>query len=385
MSPRQRRLLAWCGLASFLSALDGSVLFLTLPAVATEFHARLPSLANAGSIVALGALGTLPLGLLADRRGRRLVLAASTLAFGAADLASAFAPSLATLAAMRLVAVVFELTAAEVALVMVVEDMPSGHRGLAAAAMTFAAGAGAGVSTIAYPFLAPHWRWLYLAGAVSLPAGALMAWRLPETGVWQAARGLSPLRWRGPWVRWLWIGGASAALTAILFEPASLFTTLYGSRVLGLAPAAISAVIVVSGVVAAVCYPLGGLLTDRFGRRWPAILLALGNVAGAGAVFAGGRAMYWAGSVTLAGLGSAASPVFGAWVTELYPTRARVTAETIDVMAGAVGGIAGLQLAAHLAGALGLGRSVVLETLAGALGVALLLLLPETRGRELAA
>jgi MFS family permease len=385
MTPHQRSLFAWCGLASFLSALDGSVLFLTLPAIAKEFHAPLPSLANAVSIVALGALGTVPLGLLADRRGRRTVLAGATLAFGLSDLASALAPSLTALAVLRLVAVVFELTAAEVALVMVVEEMPAQHRGLGAAAMTFAAGAGAGVTTVAYPFIAPHWRLLYVLGAVALPAAALLAWRLPETGVWEQAKLLPPIRWRGAWVRWLWIGGAAAAVGAVLYEPAAIFVTLYGSRDLRLSPGVISAVIVASGVVAAACYPLGGLLTDRLGRRRPAVLLALANALGAGAVFGGGTGLYWGGSIGFAGLNSAAGPVFGAWVTELYPTRVRVTAETIDVVAGALGGIVGLQLSARLAGSVGLAHAILLEVLFGVAGALLLLLLPETRGRPLEA
>ena len=107
MTAHQRRTLVWCALAALLSALDGSVLFLALPAISVEFNARLPSLANLGSVVALGAVGALPLGLLADRRGRRVLIAAGTACFGLADLASAVAPSLAWLAALRVVAVVF--------------------------------------------------------------------------------------------------------------------------------------------------------------------------------------------------------------------------------------------------------------------------------------
>jgi hypothetical protein len=71
-------------------------------------------------------------------------------------------------------------------------------------------------------------------------------------------------------------------------------------------------------------------------------------------------------------------------MAELYPTRARVTAETLDVVAGALGGVAGLQLTARLAGGWGLGRTIVFEALFGLAGALLLLLLPETRGRPLA-
>src|SRR5579864_4932004 len=137
LSPRQLRVLLCCGAAALLATMDGSALFLVLPAVAAEFHARLPSLANLGSVVALGSIGALPLGLLADRRGRRLMVVGGTAGFGLFDLLSA---------AARVAAVVFETVVQEIALIMVVEEMPALHRGLGAAALTLAAAAGAGIT-----------------------------------------------------------------------------------------------------------------------------------------------------------------------------------------------------------------------------------------------
>src|SRR2546427_3336726 len=65
----QRRPLVWAGLAVVLTAFDGSVLVLALPAIAGDFHARVPALSNLGSVLALGGLGALPLATLADRFG----------------------------------------------------------------------------------------------------------------------------------------------------------------------------------------------------------------------------------------------------------------------------------------------------------------------------
>jgi putative MFS transporter len=384
LTSRQRRILACCGLAALLAAMDGSVLFLVLPAVAAEYRAPVPSLANLGSAVALGSVGALPLALLADRRGRRAVLAFGTAAFGAADLLSAFAPSLAWLAAARIVAVAFEAAVAEIALIVVVEEMPPEHRGLGAAAMTLAAAAGAGIVVVAYPFLAPHWRVLYVAGAAALPA-AVVIWRLlPETRVWEESRGLPALGWRGAWVRRLLIVAVSAALGAVLYEPAGLFLALYGSHDLHLRPAAISAVVFISGLLGLFAYPAGGWLTDRFGRRWLGVVLSAANALTAGAAFGGGLALYWAGNLVFSALNSAAGPVFGAWTTELFPTRARVTAEAVDVVAGALGGVAGLQLVAHF-GSGGLGRAILPLTLFAVAGALILLLLPETGGQRLEA
>ena len=106
---QQRRTLLWAGLAVVLAAFDGSVLVLALPAVASDFHARTPALSNLGSVLALGALGALPLATLADRFGRRRLIAVGVAGFSVANFASAFAPSLTGLAVLRLVAVCFEV------------------------------------------------------------------------------------------------------------------------------------------------------------------------------------------------------------------------------------------------------------------------------------
>jgi SHS family sialic acid transporter-like MFS transporter len=385
VTPRLRRVLVWSGAATLLSALDGSALFLALPAISAEFHARVPSLANLASVIALGALGALPLGLLADRRGRRLLVAGGTAGFGLADIASAAAPSLAALAAFRVLAVVFETAVAESAVILVVEETPAQHRGLAVAAMTFAAGLGAGLASVAYPLLAPHWRLLYLAGAVAVPVALLVWLRLPESRAWAEARRLPPIRWRGAWVRRLSVLLVAALLAAVLYEPAGIFLAYYGSSALRLTPVLISAVVLVSSIVGGLAYLGGGWLTDRIGRRLLGVLLAFLSALGNAAIFAGGLPLYWAGNLAGSAAGSAASPVVGAWMAELLPTRARVTAEVLDVAAGAVGGVAGLQLAAQLSSRLGLGRAIALEGAFAVLGALVLLLLPETRGAPLEA
>lgn len=385
LSRHQLRVLALCGLAALLSALDGSLLFLVLPAVSAEFHADLLSLSDLGSVVALGSIGALPLALLADRRGRRLLLIAGTAGFGAADLASAFAPSLAWLAVARIVAVVFETAVGEIALIAVVEEMAAEHRGLGAAFLTLAAGAGAGIAIVAYPFVAPHWRVLYLAGGAGLPTAALLWWRLPETAAWELAKDLPPIAWRGAWVRRLVIVGVAALLGAIFYGPVELFVALYGSSTLHLRPAVISLVVAVAGIVGFAAYPLGGWLSDRLGRRGLGVGLAAANAVTAGATFGGGFAAYAGGFLAFNIANSAAGPVFGAWSAELFPTRARVTSETADVVAGAIGTVAGLQLLPHLAWTLGLGHAIVALTVFALAGAGVLLLLPETRGAPLEA
>ena len=83
------------------------------------------------------------------------------------------------------------------------------------------------------------------------------------------------------------------------------------------------------------------------------------------------------------GFSSAATPVFGAWSGELFPTRARATAEAAIALAGAIGSIAGLQAVGLLSTSTGLGGAIELGGVAAVGGALLLFLLPETKQQPL--
>jgi MFS family permease len=369
-----------------LASFDGSVLFLALPAVATDFHAQVPALSNLGSVLALGVVGALPLSALADRAGRRRLLALGVAGFSIADLGSAFAQNLGELAVARLLAIAFEAMVAGVATTLVVEEMPDHRRALALAGLALAGGAGAAVTTVAYPLLAPRWRLLYLAGGIGLLAVPLL-WRwLPESRRWRAAgaaESISRLLWLRPWRGRLLVLAVSSALGAVLYEPVALFAALFASRSLHMTPFAISAVVVASGVMATAGFLAGGWLSDRLGRRAMGTVLAITSAAAVAATFAFGLPGYWTGNVGGSLLAGAAGPVISAWLAELFPTRARATAEAAGSVAGAAGGVIGLQLIGVLAAQVGLGEALTLCGVGGVAGAALLVVLPETRGAPL--
>ena len=92
---------------------------------------------------------------------------------------------------------------------------------------------------------------------------------------------------------------------------------------------------------------------------------------------------YWIGNITWSVVASASVPVLGAWYGELFPTRARATAESLGAVAGAIGGVAGLQLVGHLDPLIGLGPGLVVAAACALVAPGLLLALPETRGQPL--
>ena len=382
----QRRTLIWAGLAVILTAFDGSVLVLALPAIASDFHAQIPGLSNLGSVLALGSLGALPLATLADRFGRRRLIAIGVAGASLANFASAFAPSLLSLALMRLVAVCFEALVGTVATALIVEEAPSGRRGLAVSVLAILSGAGLLIAIVAYPILAPHWRWLFAAGGVGVLIAPLIWTQLPEGRTWsRVPRGGSAIRLllRSPWRRRVATFAAMSALVAVLQEPAGLFYTLFASSVLRFTPAAISIVIFFAGLAALVSYLPGGYLSDRFGRKAPAVVLTFASTLAAAVSFVTGTLGFVVGNLLWSALASASTPVLGAWSGELYPTRARASAEAIAGIFGAVGGIAGLQVVGLLSQSIGLGHALALVGIFALLGASMLLLLPETRGQPL--
>jgi SHS family lactate transporter-like MFS transporter len=378
----QRRTLVWAGLAVVLFSFGGSILILGLPAVAAEFHASVHSLANLGSVLALGALGALPLATLADHFGRRRLIAVGVLGFSIANLASAFAPSLVVLGMLRVVAVCFETLVATVTTALIVEEAPAGHRGTAVSLLAILSGSGVLIAIVGYPFVAPHWRWLFEISGAGVIAAPLIWKYLPEGRAWQRARtGGSTFRLllSPPWRRRVAILAGTTALVSLILEPAGLLYTFFASSVLRMSPGSISKVIFLSGAVALVSYLAGGYLTDRFGRRLPGVALTAAYALFAGLEFVTGTVGFIAGNLLWSAFASASTPVLGAWSGELYPTRARATAESASGVAGAIGGIAGLQAVGFLSSSTGLGHALALAGLAGFAGAALLFLLPETK------
>ena len=372
----------WAGLAVVLTAFDGSVLVLALPAISRDFNATTPALSDLGSVLALGSLGALPLATLADRFGRRRLIAVGVAGFSLANFASGFATSLAVLAVLRLIAVCFEILVGSVATALIVEEAPVARRGQAVSVLALLSGLGAGITVVAYPLLAPHWRWLFLAGGVGALVAPLVWLRLPEGSTWlRVPVTASALRllFHAPWRRRVLVFAAVTALLSVLLEPAGLFYTLFASTSLHLSPAAISTLIVVSGVAGATAYLAGGFLTDRFGRRGPAIALTLATAIATSLSFATATAGFVVGNVLWSVFASASTPVFGAWSAELFPTRARATAEATTAVAAAAGSIAGLQVVGLFAQQAGLGRAIAWSGLAAVAGALLLFRLPETK------
>jgi MFS family permease len=383
---RQKVILIWAGIALILTNFQGNVLILALPAITREFHASTLALSQLGSVLIIGSLGALPLATLADRFGRRRMIAVGVAGSSLANLASGFAASLAMLAFLRLFAYAFEVLVIGVVTALIVEEAPVEHRGLAVSVITLLSAAGIFIVTVAYPIVTPHWRWLYFAGGAGVLVSPFLWWLLPESKAWQhvqVARSALRLLFTSPWRRRIIVFAVETGLLAVLLEPAGLLYTVFATFDLHWSPAAVSILIIVSGVVGGASFIAGGYMTDRFGRRGPAIALTIATAASTSLSFATGSIGFFAGNVLWSAFASAQTPVFGSWSAELFPTRARATAEATISVVAAAGGIAGLQAVGRLAPSAGLGGAIELGGVVAIAGALLLFLLPETKQQPL--
>ncbi|MDQ6749088.1 MAG: MFS transporter, partial [Candidatus Dormibacteraeota bacterium] len=324
----------------------------------------------------------LPLAAVADRRHRGPVAALGIVGFSAAALVSALAPGLSALAGARLVAVGFETLVAAIATSAAVEAVSASSRGKAVSLVALGGGAGAALSVLVYPLVAPHWRLLYAIAALGLPL-APIALLLPSPGAPTISSGVRLLLLRPPWRSRLTVLGIGAGCGALLSEPANFFSVFFGSRRLAMSPASLSVLVAASGAAAVAGYIAGGVATDRLGRRLPAVVLLVVAAGLTALSFTPSAAIYVVMNILWSAAAGAVAPVVAAWTVELVPTRARVTAVTATAVAGALGGVLGLRAVAGLEPALGLSATLWGAAAVAILGTLALLTLPETRGRPL--
>jgi MFS family permease len=343
------------------------------------------------------AAGGLVFGVLADRLGRVRALMATILIYSLCSLGTATSQNLAQLIVWRALLGLGMGGEWSSGAVLVSETWPAEHRGKAIGIMQSGWAIGyilaAAVAAAILPVLG--WRWLFAVGV--LPA-LLVLWvrkGMHEPAAW--ARGqheggpgrLAGLRIRTLIVRTLL---ATAVTSAVMFGYWGLFTwlpTFLASPVeqggAGMSIVKSTGWIIPMQAGAFLGYASFGFVSDRVGRKLSFFIYLVGAAV---LVPIYGRMATNPGILMALGpllgfFGHGYFSVFGAMLAELFPTSVRASLQGLTYNAGR--GLSALAPATVgiLAERRGIGPALGLTSAFFMIGALMILLMPETRGKQL--
>ncbi|MDU9376710.1 Riboflavin transporter RibZ [Methanocorpusculaceae archaeon Sp1] len=325
-SSHLKKLLAVIALAVFIDSLDGSIVNIALPTIATGFSVDLSTAAWVIMAYFLFLVGLIPLfGQIADHGRLQEIFCLGFVVFTAGSVACGLSPDLNILIASRAAQGVGASMIAVTAPLLVVRLMPKRHWGMGMG-MTATAGAialvfGPVLGGILTEYLSWHWCFFInipvgiaavilglriipkavrqprikfdLAGAVLiftamasliylLERGAPLGWTSPEILFCAAVFVISAvvfvvreLRIKEPILRVkifrsvpFTLVTASYFLISIIYAGFLYIIPFYMSIVLGLSPAASGMVLLISSVLTAITGLPSGALSDKIGPRW---------------------------------------------------------------------------------------------------------------------
>ncbi len=217
----QKSIIALCALVAMLDGVDSQMIAPTGPSIAASLHVSPVAMAPIYSAGQFGYLiGALCFGPIADRIGRKSMLVLTAMVFALCTLLTATAQSFDFLLTIRFITGLGLGGAAPCFVALASEYGPKRVRAQIVALLWAAVPLGGLFGTFAIAFMLPHYGWpsVYLLfGGLSLVVAALLAWRLPESLGFLAARGAPPKRMQ-PIVERIAPGLATAASQFVITE-----------------------------------------------------------------------------------------------------------------------------------------------------------------------
>lgn len=397
---RHLRVLGLVTLGLFFESFDLSLLGNALKHIAEGLDIGQREVAFYLAAVRVGGLAAFFLLPLADRVGRRRIYLVSLVGMSVCTLASAFAQTPMQFIACQMAARVFIATLAAVGVVMLAEELPAQHRGwgIGMLGALSAVGHGAGAALFALvDWLPGGWRALYVAGAAPLLLLPFFRRAIEETTRYTehrasaagAAEGVRTLlrslaRLASTNRRRAAVVGAAGLLQALGAISVFQFAPLFVQTAHGWAPWQVAAMVVGAGALGIIGNIVAGRLGDRIGRRIVGAAAFLLFPIAAIAFYNGPAWLLPICFVAIVFASSAGDVIVRAFSTELFPTSQRGASAGWLTLLQTIGWVSGLLLVGA-----GTWIEVPLPHMVStvAVGVAgaglLLLLLPETRAREL--
>jgi MFS family permease len=401
-TPDQRRTLLAASLGWMLDSMDVMLYAMVLAQLMRELAIDTATAGLLGSLTLLAsAVGGVVFGVIADRVGRTRALMASILVYSVFTAACGFAKDIVQLAVFRVLLGLGMGGEWATGAALVAETWPAEHRGKALGVMQSAWAVGYAVAAAVTAVVLPRfgWRAVFFVGVLPALVTFWIQRRVPEPEVWRASRRARSAgrlvelrRLLAPDLRRHAVV-ATVVNAATMFAWWGLFTWI--PSYLGLPPerggagldiVKTSTWVILMQVGMWLGYVTFGVISDRLGRRPTYVgylVVAALLVPVYGAVRDPLVLLLLGPPVAFFGTGYFVG--FGAITAELFPTSIRATAQGLTYNAGR--GVSALApfVVGSLAVVRGLGFAFNLVAASFAVAAVLALLLPETRGRELAA
>lgn len=355
------------------------------------------------------ACGGIVFGWLGDRIGRVRAMTLSILCYSLFTGLSYFAKEPWHLGVFRFIAALGMGGEWSLGVALVMESWPAKHRPMLAGAIGAAANVGfalIAVIGIAFPITRDSWRWVMLVGAAPAFLTFFIRLFVPESERWKQAAGKSKSEMGTSRSIFAEIFGRAlfkTTLLAIAFASISLIVTwgavqwiaTWADQLAGRELPKAKAYAQLSSALGAIIGCLAGAwVGGRFGRRPAYFMLCLLSLIFGSWLFRGMtafNAQFLALVFIVGGLTAAFYGWLPLYLPELFPTRVRATAQGLSFNFGRIlAGVGALQMGAlvqklggqstHGADYAGAGATIVLIY---ALGLVLIWLAPETKGRPL--
>ncbi|HZT72092.1 MAG TPA: MFS transporter [Terriglobales bacterium] len=396
-TPAQRSTLVAAGLGWMLDAFDVMLYSLVLATLMRQFGMSKPTAGLLNTLtLAASAIGSLILGVMADRWGRRRMLSLSIVLYSIFTFACGLATSLLVLAVFRFLLGLGMGGEWNTGAALVAETWPAEWRGRALGIVQSSWAIGYALAAIAAGVILPRagWRWVFFVGVLPALVVLWIQHGVPEPELWRRERERPA---PAPGGAWRAGAGRLAALLLMntfgMFAWWGLFTWVpaylelpaaQGGRdfhMLGVATFLV--VLNLAGMLPG--YLLFGVLADRFGRRRMLVAyLAAAALLVPWFALARRPGMILLAASLVAFFGTGFFTGSGIVGSELFPTSIRATALGISYnVARGLSALAPLVIGA-IGAARGLSWAFLSCAIAFAFAALAALLLPETRGLELA-
>lgn len=393
LTPYQRRLFVFLGVATFFEGYDFLALTQILPNLRAEFGL---SREDAGWLVASINVGTVVAYLLvryADRWGRRRVLNTTIAGYTIASGLSGLAPGPISFALLQLVARVFLIGEWATSLVYAAEEFPAERRGMVIGAINAFSSLGAIVCAGTVPLIIQSpfgWRTVYFLGVLPLVILIYARRNLRETRRFEEQvrptdRPFAAILSTGYRSRVLRMG-VIWLVTYVCTQNAVTFWKEFAMAERGLTDGQVGLSITIAAVFSMPLVFMVGPLIDRMGRRKGAVIIFIATAIGVFGAYGFSDRVFLTGALVFAIFGaSAVLPVLNAFNTELFPTELRGDAIAwSNNLIGRVGYVLSPALVGVFAEKIGWGAAVRMTAIFPIVALALILaFLPETRSREL--